>query len=710
MQPNRTVMLSLFTVVLLSCPLVGLQSFVVASLSNGPVSLFEIADTLQTANDEIVWETAGWPDNWYSLDPHIDYTGYGNWISENVYETLFTYPWDSSTPEPYVHLLAENLVISDGGMTYTFTLRQGITFHDGTPFNATCVQYNIERVLAIFHEGGPASIIAEPILGGQAIMEAVQSYGMGSTEHVSAFNTWLAQGAITTLGTYVVQIKLEMPFTPFLGALTHSVCSIISPSYIEAHGGVVIGEHNPWIDTHTCGTGPYMVTNWEPEGKIELELNTNYWRATQAQALFPNAGSISRVTIISNEDDYSRIDKLEGGFIDGCDWPLHDIYRVYNGDTRPSDDGTVKSSNAELKVWCGEPSFWVTTVGFNMKPQILQFDVLTQNLFTIKAMREAVCFAFDYESYLSSVFNGMVIAAEGPVPIGMWGHNDNLLVPEQDLTSAIVNWNKAMTEGLDTILANMSYQLVIPYVGGSTWMESYTQLIRDGINAILADPRATQPSETFTATAEMIDSAEYNSMYQNGELPLFYCSLVADYADPHTFVFPYVNMHGYFANLIGLANSTDWDASEVDGWIDTAASSQDPSTRLDLYEEIQRAIVHHCAYLWRAQGVNFHVERVEMNGYTYRPMREAYFFHYYKTGVTTVENVNPLFVALPIVGGCVFTISISVLFLKRRRAGKAPAAPEALAVTKPPAGPLDMAPARPPPVTPAEKYHSRGEG
>ena len=78
---------------------------------------------------------------------------FGDWISYNVYETLYTYPWDSYDNDPDIPLLATSApLISSDGLNYTITLREGITFQDGTPFNASCVRWNIERAMKIFYQ------------------------------------------------------------------------------------------------------------------------------------------------------------------------------------------------------------------------------------------------------------------------------------------------------------------------------------------------------------------------------------------------------------------------------------------------------------------------------------------------------------------------------------------------------------------------------
>ncbi|MFX0108444.1 MAG: ABC transporter substrate-binding protein, partial [Candidatus Hodarchaeota archaeon] len=152
-----------------------------------------------TSADTIIWETVGSPNY---LDPHTTREDFGRWVEYNMYETLFTHPWDSNDTNPTVPLLAESVSVSPDGLNYTFSLRQGITFHDGTPFNASCVVYNIRRVFALFD--GNAWMLAEPILGAYSIEEAVLTYGEGSIEHVTAYNNW-----ITNYPEAVAEIEKE---------------------------------------------------------------------------------------------------------------------------------------------------------------------------------------------------------------------------------------------------------------------------------------------------------------------------------------------------------------------------------------------------------------------------------------------------------------------------------------------------------------------
>ncbi|RLI49435.1 MAG: ABC transporter substrate-binding protein, partial [Candidatus Thorarchaeota archaeon] len=70
--------------------------------------------------DTIIWETIGNPEY---MDPHVNYESFGSWIHYNVYETLYTYGWDSADTNPTVPLLAESYEVSSDGLNWTFHLR-----------------------------------------------------------------------------------------------------------------------------------------------------------------------------------------------------------------------------------------------------------------------------------------------------------------------------------------------------------------------------------------------------------------------------------------------------------------------------------------------------------------------------------------------------------------------------------------------------------
>jgi peptide/nickel transport system substrate-binding protein len=177
-----------------------------------------------------------------SLDPHAVTAVNDFRINVNLYDGLVRYDEESLNVEP---ALATAWTVSDDGLVYTFTLREGVTFHDGSTFDAEAVVFNFERMLDEdhpYHGTGPF-----PLAG--------QFYGNLDT--------------IEATGDYEVVMTLSSPFAPFLSNLAYPSGLIISPAAVMEHGQDV--GRNP------SGTGPYRFVEWRSNERVTLERNADYW-------------------------------------------------------------------------------------------------------------------------------------------------------------------------------------------------------------------------------------------------------------------------------------------------------------------------------------------------------------------------------------------------------------------------------------------------
>jgi len=148
-------------------------------------------------------------------------------VFEHVVESLFTL-----TPAGEVKpLLATGYEASADGLLWTIRLREGVTFHDGTPFNAEAVKVNIDR----FRTGATFGFLIA------AIVE------------------------VEVVNDFTVRLRLDAPFAPLLRGLAHSFTGIVSPAAIEA------GKVEP------VGTGPFTFVEWIRGDRVVLARNPNYW-------------------------------------------------------------------------------------------------------------------------------------------------------------------------------------------------------------------------------------------------------------------------------------------------------------------------------------------------------------------------------------------------------------------------------------------------
>ncbi|TYR32493.1 ABC transporter substrate-binding protein [Mesorhizobium microcysteis] len=181
-----------------------------------------------------------------SLDPHAVTATNDFRILVNMYDGLVRFADGTLEVEP---ALAEGWDISEDGLTYTFQLRQGVTFHDGTPFNAEAVKFNFDRMLDEahpFHNTGPFPL----------------AFFFSSVEEVTAEDE------------HTVRFQLSEPFAPFLSNLAYPTGLIVSPAAVEQHGEDF--GRNP------SGTGAFMFGEWQGNQRVVVTANPDYWDGAPA--------------------------------------------------------------------------------------------------------------------------------------------------------------------------------------------------------------------------------------------------------------------------------------------------------------------------------------------------------------------------------------------------------------------------------------------
>lgn len=162
-----------------------------------------------------------------------------------AYDQLVTYGRTEVDGKPtaktdeIVPMLAESWKASPDATSYTFTLRKGITFEDGTPLDSDDVAKSFEFI--------------------KASQSASFLYGMAGIASVKAVDP------------QTVQIDLTGPNHLFLQILPMYSFSIINIDAVEKNGGA------KWLDTHTAGSGPYRVQKWDPATEAVLVRNDGYW-------------------------------------------------------------------------------------------------------------------------------------------------------------------------------------------------------------------------------------------------------------------------------------------------------------------------------------------------------------------------------------------------------------------------------------------------
>lgn len=206
-------------------------------------------------------------------DPDTAYDGSELNLVNSAYEGLLGYVPGQEEPE-LTGVLATEWTASDDNTVYTFRLREGVTFHDGTPFTADAIQSSFDRRNAIGE--GPSYMTS----------------GISSIEATSDHD---------------VTITLEQPNSSFLDLLASPFGpKMISPTALEDHP-VTAGSED-WFDSNDAGTGPYTYGEFEPGTSYQLHAYDDYWGTA------PGYDTV-RFDVFSNSATIQL--ELESGGVDG---------------------------------------------------------------------------------------------------------------------------------------------------------------------------------------------------------------------------------------------------------------------------------------------------------------------------------------------------------------------------------------------------------
>jgi peptide/nickel transport system substrate-binding protein len=207
------------------------------------------------------------------FDPHINASWDLGVAVANVYDPL-VYEDESGQIQPG---LAESWEVSADGKSYTFHLREGVTFHDGNPFDAEAVKYSFDRIV----NPDTKSQFARTMLGPYESSEVID-------EHT-------------------IQVNFSEPFAFFLARLGLPYLAIVSPEAVE--------EWGEDYQFHQVGTGPFVFKEYIPQDHLTLVRNPDYnW--PPAYGLHTGPAYLEEVVFEFLPDSATRGPALEAGDVD----------------------------------------------------------------------------------------------------------------------------------------------------------------------------------------------------------------------------------------------------------------------------------------------------------------------------------------------------------------------------------------------------------
>jgi peptide/nickel transport system substrate-binding protein len=232
----------------------------------------------------LVYGSGGQPVN---LEPGNITDGNSLIAQDQIYSRLMEFKPGTTDLVP---ALATEWNGSDNGKVWTFKLRQGVKFHDGTDFNAEAVKFNVERWWDANHPNGYRN-------AGKRYEIWQQMFGGYKGEEQSLLQS------IEVVDPYTVRFVLKQPFAAFPAAIAAGYYGMASPTAVQK-----VGANYGTPDSLAVGTGPYIFKEWRTGDRIVLEKNPNYW----------NQGlpKMNQVVIRFVTDPAARLAQLRAGQID----------------------------------------------------------------------------------------------------------------------------------------------------------------------------------------------------------------------------------------------------------------------------------------------------------------------------------------------------------------------------------------------------------
>jgi len=279
------------------------------------------------------------------MDPHSSQLDVSALVGRQVLDSLVAQDLDGS----FVPWLAESWEISDDQLTYTFQLRDDVTFTDGEPFNAESVKANFDHITA----EETASAHAAAMLGaGSAYVDT------------------------TVVDEFTVAVNFSTPYAPFLQAASTSLLGFYSPKVLESSADD-LKTGGPDV---TIGTGPFILESYTPDQELEYVANPDYtWGPANAEHTGPS--ELDALTIRILPESSVRTGALTSG---------------------EADVATNLTPNTISQVGDG---YTVNAAEYPGIPYSLHINE-SYGVFQDPLVREAFSIGFDIDSAVESIFFG----------------------------------------------------------------------------------------------------------------------------------------------------------------------------------------------------------------------------------------------------------------------------------------------------------------
>ena len=523
-----------------------------------------------------------------TIDPHDAYDSASGDVIEQVYDTLYRYAGDGSGNAIIEPRLATGYSVSDDGLTYTFDLRDDVYFSNGDLMEASDVVYSWCRVLGY---GSPDSHVGW-------ILEQSFDCNDADGNHSDTGGESLTVNSATSFS-----VTLFAPSSAFISTIAYTVGAVINAELCEENRVDAGGENDDycheWMDEAPfgAGTNAYLVQSWVREDRLVLVPNWMYWEAGDY--------NINRHTVSIVTEASTRLLAFTDGEVDFGSINIEDLVNFCDN---LEDKPNVQSKAGYICTY--RETFTTTLSAFNLHPKVLDAGedntntgansslVLNHdcdgdgandcNVMETAALREAISYAFDYETHRRETYDNSLAPQYGPIPTGFLYAGTQYEVFTYDIAGAeqiledagfIRQYDCAsLTHGdAPTVVAEADR------TGDECRLPNILRVMaNEGNDYRIAMAGQLEEALGTIGVATSGDAKpwpEYLTMYYTRTWDIRFSGWAPDYLDPDNYWSPFAGGH----SIGGDAYGTGYENADVNAALLIGRTSQDDATREQAY-------------------------------------------------------------------------------------------------------------------------------
>lgn len=465
----------------------------------------------------------------------------------NLYQNLIFYKGESTTD--LVGILATSWTASPDAKDYSLSLRQGVRFSDGQPFNAYDVWFNFYRI--VLNNGPPGYLLGPSVFTNYTVtLNDLNTFNFTNPTPSQLAKMEAPNQSIQVVDQYTIAFHFSAPLSNFIPRLACPAGGIEEPNFIQLHGGTQAnGTANDYVEQHSApGTGPYILQSWTRGQRIVLTLNPYYWGPT------PHVGTV-----------------------------------VYQFKTN------IVDALSDLKSGAAQMMY---TVPFNLLPDIqnatgvylenrgLSLDIMYLSLNTQRPpldnvkVRQAIQWAIDRQGIIDNIIHGYGATFQGPLPRGMFAYNDSIQPYGYNLTLA------------KQLLAEAGYPdgkgirpLSLLYLSGDPVVAAVMQAIASQLAqvGITVNLQVVTQSTFFSIAATVPRVSNYPD--------ILWLEWFPDYAYPDDYAYAFENINSVFDN-------PNYNDAQLNACTTAAISTGNTTLQQQLYSKITQREKDLAGYIW----------------------------------------------------------------------------------------------------------------